>query len=184
MIYVGVDPGVKGWIVCIDNDAAIVGMHKIPMIEKEYDPVGVVSLIRGIEQMSGTSISAFIEKVMPLPIGGAGMDKNNPENKRFASAKERYKQGYCVGMFHAAFGGEGIPVQDIHPMTWRSKVLVGYGKGKGASVQYINKRYPELEIGKRPKYVQDNLADAICLALYGRMYVYGLEKATSQGGKK
>lgn len=181
MIYIGVDPGVKGWIVCIDNDAQIVGMNKIPMVGKEYDPVGVVSLIRDIKVNAGSSVSAFVEKVMPLPIGGAGYSKDNPENKRFASAKERYKQGYCVGMFHAAFGGEGVPVQDIHPMTWRSKVLVGYGKGKGASVQYINKRYPELEIGKKPKYVQDNLADAICLALYGRMWTYGIGESRKGG---
>lgn len=73
-------------------------------------------------------------------------------------------QGVCAAL--------GLPFVLVRPMEWKKVVLIGMNwKGsKEASVQYVQQRYLDISLLPTPRcrIPSDGLADAICLAEYGR----------------
>jgi hypothetical protein len=57
-----------------------------------------------------------------------------------------------------------IPHVSVDPASWQPKILGKFNKGesKKASVEYINRRYPELNL----KQKDHGISDSICISLF------------------
>lgn len=158
--FLGVDPGLYGYIVWIDPDFRL-QLIPIPTIDKDYDPAMIAKTLKDLKNQSEGNLVACIERVQAFPkIGIMG----------------NVKPFYCAGVFHSAFHCLGIPYVVVRSQEWKKKILKGLPKGKQASVVFINNRFPDIKLTELfGKKQQDNVADALCLALFGRYQHLGIE---------
>ena len=75
-------------------------------------------------------------------------------------------KGLCVGL--------GLPFILVTPQRWKKMILAGYDwKGnKDMSIVWVKQRYPHISLRptERSRVDSHGLADAVCLAEYGKIY--------------
>ncbi|HEC64987.1 MAG TPA: hypothetical protein ENI23_06830 [bacterium] len=158
--FLGVDPGLYGYIGLLGPDFRL-ELIPNPTIDKNYDPAMIAKTLKKLKNKSKGNLVACIERVQAFP--KIGIVSNT-------------KQFYCAGIFHSAFHCLDIPFMVIRAQEWKKKILKGLPKGKQASVVFINNRFPALRLTELyTKKQQDNVADALCLALFGRYQHLGIE---------
>jgi len=153
MIYIGIDPGQKGYIVVIGDDNKPY-LQPMPILNGEVDEA---DLKQFLETEKDYTPFVTIEKQLIFP----------------GQAKTNFVIGLQYGQIRGICAGLGIGYIVVHPSTWKSVILKGlnWKDNKDVSIQYVKQKYPDIELraSVRCKKDNDNMADAICLAEYGRM---------------
>ena len=159
--FIGVDPGLYGYIALLNPDFEL-ELKSNPTIDNDYDPAMIVKTLQELKASArGRRVVACIERVQAFPKIGVVTN---------------CKQFYCAGIFHTAFHALQIPFTIVRSVEWKKKVLKGYPtKQKSSSVIFVDQRFPELELTRERKKDQDNIADAVCIALYSRYQHLGVE---------
>lgn len=147
MNVVGIDPGQKGGIACLS------GQHSeavpMPLVGKELDTASIVRILR-----DRPVDLVVIEKVGTMPKQG------------IVSA---FTFGYGVGVIECAVQVLEIPLRRVTPQAWKKLVLAGTAKDKDAALAHVRRAYPEVDLMPgRTRTPQDGVADAVCIAEYGR----------------
>ena len=146
-MIVGIDPGKAGGIAAIDHDAA----HAIPMpvIGKEIDGHELAAVLRNL-----SPDTVIIEKSQAMP--GQGVTS-------------MFNYGAGFGRLLGVCEALGIPYRLVTPQAWKKTVLAGTAKDKDAAVAFVRRAYPSIDLTPGRKRVpHDGMADAVCLAEYGR----------------
>ena len=94
------------------------------------------------------------------------------ENVRLkAELKKSHGFGEIVGAVRAL----GLPLERPLPQAWKRVVLAGTDRGKAAAIAYARRRFPAAELLPTPRSRRpsDGIADALCLAEFGRRLVAG-----------
>ena len=146
----GIDPGKTG-AMCFMTDDEVIPML-FPLAGKELD----LWLISEFVKAQLPIDLAVIEKVGAMP--GQGVTS-------------MFTFGLATGMLHGIVAGLGIPRQAVTPQRWKKIVLSGTPKDKDAAIAYCRRKYPDVSLLPTPrsKVNNHNLADAICIAEYGRI---------------
>ena len=77
-------------------------------------------------------------------------------------------KGY--GILLGILGALKISTVRVTPQAWKKAILAGTKKDKDAAIEYVNMKYPDFElILPRCRKPHDGMADAICIAEYGRI---------------
>jgi len=157
--YIGIDPGFKGGVAVITGDT--IEIMPMPISgEKKQKRIDVKTLAAFFlgEGQSLSDTLVILEKVATMPKQG------------IVSA---FNFGKGVGYLEAMFKLLRMPYVEVRPQEWKREVLKGleWKGNKGASVAFCQQRYPEVSLlrSSRCKAPCDGLADAICLAEYGRL---------------
>lgn len=175
MIYIGIDPGMSGCIVSMSGSNIV--WTKIPVIAKkkgghDYDVSGVNRIILNLKsQNEGEQFFAAVERVSIFPV--SKKSRANPAHEKQTSMVTNSTQFYCSGLLHGILTAHNIPFIEVHVISWKKKILEGLGGDKSIAIKYVNNRFPGLRITELPKGIQPNLADAVCIAFYGRMIHLG-----------
>lgn len=149
MNVIGIDPGLEGGI-------AVLGLTRqwgarLPLIGKEVD---VVTLLDWIARDADEVAMVVVEKLGVRPK---------------QSAQSGATQGINWGLLVGALRAQGLPVRVVRPQDWKAKVLKGTKKDKDDAIAFARSAYPLVElVPGRCKVAQDGIADAVCLAEYGR----------------
>lgn len=153
MISIGIDPGLKGAWAAI-KDGIVIFSGLLPFAYGELDILNFSLDLRTITH--NDAALCVIEKVHAMPKQGVC--------SMFAFGKG---YGELIGMLKTL----AIPIVLVTPQEWKKKVLVGtdYKGNKAASCEYVARRYPNVNLrpGRKVK-PSDGIADAVCLAEYGR----------------
>ena len=81
------------------------------------------------------------------------------------AAGQPVRKGDLLGILEAL----GIPYRLVTPQAWKKTVLAGTTKDKSAAVQFCRRAFPGVSLTPGRKRVpHDGMADALCLAEYGR----------------
>lgn len=153
---IGIDPGRSGGLAIIQSGLNVkIGI--MPVVGKELDYALIRdTFVNAIRMNSEFAGFAVIEKVHAMPKQGVVSSFN------FG----RYYEGMI-----ATCAVLKIPLVQVTPQAWKKSVLAGQDwKGnKEASVQYVKRRFPELNLLRTPRCRKshDGMADAVCIALYG-----------------
>jgi len=143
---IGIDPGQKGGIAAIDSLGEVpTSTIKMPMVGKDFD---IPTICNILNQFPPELTVVTIESVHSMP--GQGV-----------ASTFSFGRGY--GILIGASIALGFKTEFVPPQTWKKEVLLGTKKDKDAALSYVNRVYPENNIGRH-----DGMADAICLAEYGR----------------
>lgn len=145
---IAIDPGKKGAIV-IFKDGEIIPFI-MPLLGKDLDEKSINSIIY---EHKSDDCCAFIEKVHAMP-------------KQGVTSMFNFGMGY--GMLRMALVANRISYQLVTPQAWKKKVLSGLAKDKSATINYVARKYPNINLmpGKK-RTPHDGIADAICIGEYG-----------------
>ncbi len=154
----GIDPGLTGALVLIDNDkiAAWYDMPTRPKITKGKNEVCPASLneilqeIKDIARCQGRHIFTTLELVNGMPAGGRSMP-----------AASAFNFGEGFGMVRAMLEAHSLPYQMVTPAKWKRAAGL-LGKDKDYSRTIATQLFPGTDLGAKSK----GRADAICMAYY------------------
>jgi hypothetical protein len=141
----GIDPGFAGAIAILDGDNTLVNVYDMPVIDigkkKELDGQEIISILKENEVKY-----VNIEKAQTMPGQGIVSAGNYLKN-----------YGYILGILCAL----KIPYQEIHPATWKKKMLSDMPKEKEASILKCKQLYPEWRFERKKDH---GICDAILIA--------------------
>jgi len=163
MSVVGIDPGKDGAIVLLLPHPLPPMVWRMPTVMRvvnkkrrtEVDGFGLSDIFREIRKLKPDKV--VLEHLWPWA-------KDSPLTAWSLSG--RYHR--CCQVLETL----GMPYHLVAPVRWKGRVIGDKSKWVGnklASVDYINEEYPTwpLKVGQQ-RTDQDGIADAYCLALYGR----------------
>jgi len=160
MIYfIGVDPGLNGGIVIINQQEDIISKYIMPVIKDEktiYDIISLKLLIDNFKkQYLLNNIYFFLEQAHVRPISG----------KRAC-----FMNGYGFGLLRGILSEPGTMVEIVSPGRWMNSLgIKNIDKQKG-SINFCLNKYPNENwcATNRCTNVHNGLTDACCIALYGK----------------
>lgn len=146
MMILGIDPGLHGGVAALgDRDLAV----PMPTAGNEIDARSLAVII--MDLMPSVVIA---EKVGAMP--GQGL-----------SSTFKFGKGY--GTIIGICAAYQIRLELVTPQRWKGEVLAGTARDKQAAIDYCTRAFPHVSlIPPRCRVAQDGLADALCLAEYGR----------------
>jgi len=165
----GVDPGLSGGVAAIeitDRDATA-WAQPMPLSGRRVDWKTLAGLMT--PQGLGSPPSLIVlEKCSAMPGQGVcSMFKFG---------------GACEGVVATALA-LGHSVVEVTPQKWKAEILSGTKRDKEAAIEYCRLRWPGLSlIPKGCRKPRDGMADALCLAEYGRR-IYARQVARNQPPK-
>lgn len=165
-VFAGIDVGITGAVAVLnpetndvrfwDNPVLVVSVgKKLKNVPDTRMMATILEII--VKDAGGTdNLLVSIEKVQAMPGGG----------ERSMGATSAFSFGMGFGMWLGVLAALWIPYQQVHPATWKSKLMAGLGKEKDASRQIAMQHYPrsakDLNLKKH-----HGRADALMLARYG-----------------
>lgn len=151
MNCVGIDPGLKGGVAFLPSGQDPYA-YPMPVLGKEIDIPTLIDWFRPIERPL-----VVIERAQAMPAQGVRSMFN-------------YGKGY--GKILGALEALSISYLTPTPHQWKRLVLAGTSRDKTAAIEHVRRRYPSVDLcpGRRKAY-SDGMADAMCLAEYGRQHV-------------
>lgn len=174
ILHVAIDPGVSGAVCSLDAETNEVRFFDTPTLNVKVgknfknvlDAYRMVEILKMLSE--GREVMVTIEKVQAMPGGG----------ERTMGATSAFSFGMGFGLWLGILAALGLPHQQIHPATWKSKVMSGMGKEKDASRLRAMQLYPraakDLSLKKH-----HGRADALMLARFSWL-TYGGQIASEQ----
>lgn len=163
-IYVGIDNGLDGAIVAIDDAGKIVVRHTMPVIKgaksrREYDMQQITTMLSNIQQF------AFSSGQLPVVVG---LEK--AQVTHIAGKNSCFMMGYCYGMMQGILNSMKISYVVFRAVDWQKEIFNGMSgtDTKQKSIIYAKRKYPEQDWRKsdRSTNEHDGLTDALCIANY------------------
>lgn len=146
----GIDPGQTGGLAIIVGGQVTV--WPMPLAGTEIDLAEVARIMR-----ASVPDLVVIEKVHAMP-------------KQGVSSTFKFGEGY--GGIKGVVAALGIRLELVTPQAWQKAVLSGTSKDKSAAVAYVRRAYPSAELVRKGcRIPHSGIADAICIAEYGRRLV-------------
>lgn len=174
-VYIGIDPGLKGFITVLESDEEIT-FHPIPTINKgkELDSIFLAGLLKGIvERYKEHRVVFGVENVHAL-FG--------------ASAGSTFNFGFTAGCIEGVLACLGVTVMKPAPKTWqkemwkditpiKKKSMTGKTEvidTKATSMKAARKLYPRVDLRRteKCKNLDDNKCDSLLMATYLRRMNY------------
>lgn len=151
MTVAGIDLGTRGALVALSDDGRLIAAHRMPLTAGVPD----IAAARDIVASLPRPLVVFSEQPVKVMRGGTS---DSGYTALCASLK----------FWRAAFGR--MPVTTVAPRTWQSAVVSGVaGSGKQKAINWCRVFLRDLDL--RPGQCttdHDGLADAACIAEYGR----------------
>ena len=152
--YCGIDPGIYGSVVVIDNFMNVSFFSDMPLItiggRKCYDNVMLIKIIDKLLEYYPT-ICIEAQQAMP-------------HQHAVGTFNTGYGYGLLVGMITCA----GLKYFTCRPQIWQKKALAGQpGKGKMRAIIRCEQLFPKLPLGiNGGRKIFDGRADAAMIAYY------------------
>lgn len=146
---IGIDPGQEGGYAVITIELPATNAFPLPLNGKELAVAALASWLP-----SPGNALVVMERQQPMPKNGS-----------IAS----FKLGQMYGSLLGLLAAKGYRVELVSPKTWKDLILPGTAKDKPAAVAYCGRAFPGVNlILPRCRVAHDGMADALCIAEYGR----------------
>ncbi len=154
MNIVGIDPGLEGGLVLLGERLLA---SRMPTREREIDGAAVARWL----------LFAEPDLVVVERLTARNTFDANGKAIRRTGAEFRFATGY--GVLQGVLQAMALDYWLVTPQAWKRRILADTDWSKAAAITHIQATLPDLElIPKGCRVPQDGLADAACLALYGR----------------
>ena len=160
----GIDPGNSGGLAILvlgpNGEAQALVAKPMPCRPgakgEEVDAREVANFIGEVYETHGASVvAACVEIVHAMP-------------KQGVSSCFTFGKGY--GKVLAVIEVEELPLYLVTPQEWKRSVLAGLGREKQDAIRFVKNVWPKFSLKKSPKATTDHdgIAEAVCIAEYGR----------------
>jgi crossover junction endodeoxyribonuclease RuvC len=165
MLFLGVDPGMSGGLSCLFPDgraeAVIMPCHPKDARKKWGSPLdfhSVCSIVNAWTKGFRGQSHAVIEHAQAMPKQGIVSTFN-------------YGAGW--GGLLCVFQSLRIPYTLVRPSVWKRKLLGDeMTVGKAGAIAFVLEEFPAINLKRTPRCTTDHdgMADAVCLAAYGKRH--------------
>jgi hypothetical protein len=181
LIIIGVDPGLAGGVAVIGlpgefRDADVVTAIKMPVQDKftgKGEEVHAKAIWEFIQKCRGDNggVLETIGLFVLERVGSMAKKRGGKDVKQGTTSMFNFGDGY--GKIRGIVDLFDLRVEYPLPQKWQKSVLPAKGcKGntKAAAISFVQRRYPELSLLASPRCrtPHNGIADAVCLAEYGR----------------
>lgn len=144
-LFIGIDPGKKGGIACIDTESGI-------CYTEPYSDKALIDLCSS-ESSKCQNVMCCLEKVGAMPKQGV---------------VSMFTFGQSVGYIKGVLESFRIPYQEITPQKWKREF--GLTSDKAASAEVCRRLFPYISLfaTDRCKKPHDGMAEALLMAEYAR----------------
>jgi len=169
MKYVGIDNGLNGGIVLLNEDGIVIDTFNMPVLKMEkteYDIKGIVTILKGIyNSYEYGTVKVYLEKAHVRPVQGI---------------RAAFTTGFGLGIMEGILESLGLSYEVVNPTVWMKSVFEGnYSKeNKKYSMIFAQRKWPNTEWHKG-KNIHDGLTDAACIGYYGYLKNKGVVKNDS-----
>jgi len=154
----GIDPGLDGAVAWIFPDRAEARI--VPTLpagqssKRRFDARAMVEYL----QCYPVEL-AILEAVSAAPVAG-----------RVQGTTSMFSFGRGLGLWEGILAALAIPHVAVTPQVWKKSILAGTARDKPAAIAFAQGFFPDVSLlpGPRCRVPHDGLADALCLAEYGR----------------
>jgi crossover junction endodeoxyribonuclease RuvC len=159
MKYIGIDNGLDGGVVVIDETGMVIEKHVTPVLaegkgKRAYDVPGMVRIL---EAHSVTQSFVFLERAQAMPKQGVS---------------STFSIGFGFGLWQGLLYSLRFPHAIVGPRQWQDEMFLGIDKSntKRASALVASRLSPgtDWRATERSRVPHDGLTDAFCIAEYGR----------------
>lgn len=157
-VFVGIDNGLNGGIVVIDDCQVVLYKWVMPTIKvkgkNEYDVNEVVDIFVRLKSKHDSNIYVALEQAHVRPVSG----------KRAC-----FTTGGGYYLIKGILSCLSISYEIVPPRKWQKELLSGLGTDtKQASILYCKQKWPSVDWSptERSTKAHDGLCDAGCLAIY------------------
>lgn len=162
MRYIGIDNGLDGGVVTLDETGRVIEKHVTPTIgvagkgKRAYDVPAMMRILQA--SAPGTALSkAYLERAQAMP--GQGVSS-------------MFSIGYGYGLWTALLTAMNIPFEVVGPRTWQGQMFSGMNRDdtKRASALVAARLSPgtDWRANDRCRVPHDGLTDSFCIAEWGR----------------
>lgn len=147
LCVLGIDPGLRGGVAYL----------------------GSTTLCYPLEIAGGeVDIRAFARLVRVLHPDLVVIEKSGAMPKQ--GVVSTFSFGKTCGRLEGAIMALGFRLELVTPQAWKRSVLAGTAKDKAAAIAYCCRAFPSVSLlrSERSKKLDDGMADALCIAEYGR----------------
>jgi len=148
-LFIGIDPGISGALVALDQDGLFMDWTLMPVVDNRVDGRGVHEFLSAYSEY--TPMCA-LEQVAAMP--GQGVSS-------------MFKFGESVGIVRGVIHALKVPLLEVRPRAWQLATCGPIEGSKEKAVAYAMDRYPGLDWPKNKSH-RSALADALCMALWLR----------------
>ena len=174
MIILAIDPGLHGAIAWLDTRTGAAHARLMPLRagteRDDYDEDALVALLGPALAEPGTRV--VYEKLGSLPaVRGDG--------KAMGGGIGNHRRGLACGVLRGILAGLGVPPacrMPVLPQVWQRALLEGIpgADTKARSVWLARRIFPTVSlVPPRCRKPHDGIADALCLAEWGRRQLAG-----------
>lgn len=155
ILKVGIDPGLHGGLAALGADGQVHALTVMPTAGGEINPGELVTWLENLRSFGDNDLGGvYLEKVGAMPKQGVS---------------STFKFGCGWGMVRGVCAALGVPVVLVTPQCWKGEVLAGLPHDKDGAIRFCASRWPTAGlVPKGCRVPHDGLADALCLAEYGR----------------
>lgn len=159
MIYIGIDPGKKGGLACLNDQDNTLTVVPMPLIgDKEYDLTRIKMFLQSAVSQGPASVFGIIEKQHCMP--GEGLPHT-------------FTTGFGYGMLLGMFTGLDIPYRIATAKEWQRELFKGIGARtdtKVASILVAKRQFPrnDFTATSRSKKDADGMTDAANICVYAK----------------
>jgi hypothetical protein len=155
-VYVGIDNGLAGGIVLLNDKCEIIEKWIMPVVKGEKTEFNIVEINRIFETIryNYENVIVGLEKAHVRPVQGI---------------RAAFTTGYCLGMFQGILTSKGLGYEVINPSVWMKKVFEGNNtEDKKASVMFCQRKWPNENWHgtERSTKIHDGMTDATCIAYF------------------
>jgi hypothetical protein len=155
MIFVGIDNGLNGAVVAIDEKEEIVFKSVMPIVgkPKEYDVQNLTYLFEYQIFAKDKYVYVGVEKAHVRPVSGA---------------RASFMTGKGYGVIQGVLGALGYGYEIITPQKWQKAIIGSGSKDIKPSIKYCQRKYPKEDFTatERSKKPHDGITDALVIAIY------------------
>jgi len=168
-LHLAIDPGLTGAICLFDPatrtavfwDTPTVTLKVGKKFKRQMDLSAIVRLLKDVAV--GKDVFVTIEKVNAMPRIG-GIDGGSS-----MGATSAFNFGCGFGMWLGILTALEIPFQQVHPATWKSRVMADCSKEKDASRVKAMQMFPKTA-GDLMRKKDHGRADALLIAAWAATY--------------
>lgn len=176
MVIIGIDPGVQGAIVMINEDGEIISIQDIPTLKLKkgkksntiLDMAAMANIFRvpiSLDNAHNIGVHVFIEKAQPMPARKKGKDG---KEKSVQGISSTFKYGMAYGILLGQITAFNMALTPVHPRTWKKAMMPDMDKSsKDASRYRAMQLFPSAS-DKLARKKDEHRAEALLIAEYGR----------------
>lgn len=157
-IFVGIDNGLNGGIVVLDDAQVVLHKYVMPTIKlrgkKEFDVNSIVNIFMNLKGQYGKYIHVALEQAHVRPVSG----------KRAC-----FTTGGGYYLMQGIMAALGISFEIVPPRKWQKELLSGLGTDtKQASIMYCRQKWPHVKWTATDRCTKDHdgLCDAAALSVW------------------